>query len=177
MIQWIKKQVVENRWELRFITLFALLFFAAQTLYLLSGHVSFPTRLQTFNTHVSAAVINVIRPSENASAIGKTLKSVSGHSIEIAWGCEGVEGIFIVAAALLAFRMSKKRKITGILAGTFILFAINIMRIITLFFVAKYKLGLFELMHVYIGQTVTIFSGIVFFVLWTMSDHKQGQTE
>jgi len=166
LYQNLKQLVIANKRELSFIFLFIGIFVAAQSLYYLSRHISVPSAIQSVNTAVSAAVINIITPAEEVLAKGLNLQSSSGFSISVAWGCEGVEGIFLIVAALISFRMSLRLKLIGIATGTVFLVTLNIVRLVSLYYTIKYQPGLFDLMHIYIGQTFMIFFGVLFFVGW-----------
>lgn len=155
----------QNRREIMFVLVFSLIFVAAQSLYFFSGKLKFPYYLQKGNAAVSALVINVFTPAENARVEGKTL-AADGMALEIAWGCEGIEGIFLIVAALTAYSMRRRHKILGIIAGTFFLYWLNIVRIVALYYTIKYNPALFDLMHMYVGQTFTIFFGVMFFIIW-----------
>jgi len=62
--------------------------------------------------------------------------------------------------------MGIKQKIGGIVTGSVILYAANLVRIIVLYYTLKYKPAMFDVAHVYIGQTFIIFIGILFFMAW-----------
>ena len=159
--------VSANKRELLFLVMFAGIFTALQSLYYFSRHISLPLVIQSANTAVSAAIINLITPAEQVAAHGKTLQSASGYALEIAWGCEGVEGISLVIAALIACTMTVRRKLTGIVIGTVFLMILNLLRIVVLYYTVKYYPSLFDLMHIYVGQTFIIFFGLMFFIAWT----------
>ncbi len=161
----VQRIYTQNRREIMFVLVFSLIFAAAQSLYFFSGRVKFPYYLQKGNAAVSAFVINIATPSENARVQGKTLAS-DGLALEIAWGCEGIEGIFLIVAALTAYTMRRRYKILGIVAGTIFLYWLNIARIVALYYTIKYNPALFDLMHMYVGQTFTIFFGVLFFFIW-----------
>ncbi len=165
MFRVIKRIVMTNRLELRFVLLFILIFVAIQSLYYFSNSFKFPNKLQYVNALVSSTIINTVTPRENTTVEGRSLKS-GGVSIEIAWGCEGTEGIFIIIAAMSAYYMSIRKKILGILVGTVFLYCLNIVRIIALYYTMRHKPAMFEIMHMYIGQTFIIFFGVLFFVTW-----------
>ena len=159
--------VSANKRELLFLVMFAGIFTVLQSLYFFSRHISLPFAIQSANTAVSAALINLITPAEQVAAHGKTLQSASGYMLEIAWGCEGVEGISLVIAALVACTMTVRRKLAGIVIGTVFLLVLNLIRIMALYYTVKYHPALFDLMHIYVGQTFIIFFGLMFFIAWT----------
>jgi exosortase family protein XrtM len=121
--------------------------------------------VHTLNAEVSSRIINFITPGEKSFSRGGLIGSGT-FTIGIAQGCEGIEGILLVTAALCAFNMGMKQKIGGILAGSLILYMANLARIIALYYTLKYRPSMFDFAHVYIGQTFIIFVGILFFMAW-----------
>jgi len=162
----IQRLVRANSREIRFVLLFVLIFVAIQSLYFFSRPLRIPYRLQVMNALVSSSLINTFTPAENTNVAGKSLES-GDFALEIAWGCEGIEGIFLIIAALSAYYMRPRDKLLGILVGTAFLYCLNIVRIMGLYYTIKYKPAVFDIMHMYVGQTFIIFFGVLFFVAWT----------
>ncbi len=160
-----KRFALANSRELRFIFLFVLLFVVAQSLYYFSISIGIPDKLQHVNAVVSASLINSFSPGEKTTTSGRSIQS-KGTSLEIVWGCEGIEGIFIIIAAMIAYSMGLRKKLLGILIGTVFLYCLNIVRIIAIFYTLRHKPALFDIMHMYVGQTFIIFFGVLFFVAW-----------
>ena len=162
----IKRFLNRNRKECTFFIIFISIFIALQSLYYFSRPLKVPSTLQNVNTRISSAVINLITPKEQTYAQGTAIKSRGNTLMSVAWGCEGTEGIFMLIAALMAYSMKRKWKLYGILAGTALLFFLNIFRLVILFYTLRFIPKLFDIMHVYVGQTFIIFFAVLFFVLW-----------
>ena len=62
--------------------------------------------------------------------------------------------------------MGIRRKILGILVGSLVMYIANLARTIGLYYTLKYRPNMFDLAHVYIGQTFFISVGILFFMAW-----------
>ena len=92
--------------------------------------------------------------------------------MEIAKGCEGIEGILIIIAAVCAFPAGVREKAFGLLAGVLLIYALNLTRIVGLWFTLRHKPALFEIMHIYVGQTYIIFFGFIFFVWWAVRGER-----
>lgn len=170
--QHIRRFIQRNRKECNFFIIFISIFIAAHSLYYFSSPLKVPLTLQNTNTRISSTIINLITPKEETYAEDTAIIS-GGYSMSVAWGCEGIEGIFMLIAALVAYSMKRKWKIYGILAGTALLFFLNIFRLIFLFYTFKYKPSLFDIMHVYVGQTFIIFFAVLFFVVWVNAFSKR----
>lgn len=155
-----------NRKEIRFFLVFITIYVVAHSLYYFSKPLKIPYYLQRFNTQLSSAVINLVTPGEATTAAGISIRAEGGISMSIGWGCEGVEGIFMIVAALAAYSMRRKWKVYGALAGIGMIFFLNMFRLLFLWYTYRYKPALFDIMHVYVGQTFIIFFAVLFFVLW-----------
>jgi exosortase family protein XrtM len=164
-ISHVKRFYRVNRKEINFIVVFISIYIAAHSLYYLSKPLGVPFHLQQINTQITSLVINVITPGEATKASGNSIKS-GGISMSIGWGCEGIEGIFMIVAALFAYSMKRKWKIYGALAGIAMIFILNISRLFFLWYTFRYKPAIFDIMHVYVGQTFIIFFAVLFFILW-----------
>jgi exosortase family protein XrtM len=151
--------------EIRFVLYFILFFLVLQVAYYFIRPYTSPLLIHTLNTGVSSRIINFITPGEKSFARGASLGS-GAFAISVAKGCEGTEGILLITAALCAFNMGMRRKIAGILAGSLVMYMANLARIIGLYYTLKYKPAMFDLAHMYIGQTFIIFVGILFFMAW-----------
>jgi exosortase family protein XrtM len=154
-----------NRREIQFVILFILVFVCGQGLYYLSKNYTAPLVIHKLNADVSSYIINWIHPSERTTVHKNEIRAV-GFRMIIEEGCEGTEGIILVCAALIAYQMSLITKIAGIVFGTLLLYISNLIRIVTLYYSLKYKPELFDILHMYIGQSFYIFVGAVFFILW-----------
>jgi exosortase family protein XrtM len=152
--------------ELRFLILFLGVFLVMHFVYYLFGK----TALQTWIIYIltvkpGVALINLLTPQEHAIANGTYIISNS-VSLSILAGCDGSEGMFILISAILAYSTSIKNKLKGLLYGITYIYTLNLIRIIALFYTAKYYNKYFNVVHGYIGQTFIIIMGCVFFTVW-----------
>lgn len=77
------------------------------------------------------------------------------------------EGNAEAVAALLAFPLPLVRKVTGLLAAALLIYIVNLVRIISLFFALAYRPQWFDLLHGAIWQTLIILLVAAFFLIWT----------
>jgi exosortase family protein XrtM len=161
----VKRFYKANHKEIQFVVFFILFFLCGQGLYYWGKNYIAPIVVHRMNAEVSSSIINWIHPAEKTSVDENTIKAV-GLSMIIEEGCEGSEGIILVVAALLAFEMPLMIKITGIIFGTLLLYLSNLVRIVSLYYSLRYRPDLFDLLHMYIGQSFYIFVGAVFFIFW-----------
>ncbi len=158
--------------EFKFLCLFILLLLACQGIYYFSKPEYKHFIIEQLNVSVAVKIINLI--SSNDPVIQKGNQICSGAlSMVVATGCDGIDGLFIVISAMLAFPMRLGTKIMGTVAGIMVVYLTNLMRISGLYYTLKYKDAWFEFMHIYVGQFMVIFLGASFFFLWINSIEKK----
>jgi exosortase H (IPTLxxWG-CTERM-specific) len=90
-----------------------------------------------------------------------------GVAISIREECNAIPAIFIFVAAVLAFPASWKKKALGIALGFPAIFAVNTVRVVTLYYAAKYlSRDLFEALHLYVWQALVIIFAIFTWIFW-----------
>ena len=154
------------RKEIRFLVLFVVLLALLNFIYFLfEGTVVEEFVLTTLTAKPAYTLITLISPEEPAVLDGTQLTSPHVY-FEIVRGCEGMEGVLLMIAAMGAFSMAWKAKLKGIMLGIAFLYVFNLLRIVGLYYMMRYELGGFYFAHLFIGQSITIVLVSVFFVLW-----------
>lgn len=77
-------------------------------------------------------------------------------SIEVVSGCTGLFVFLFLLAAVLAFPSSWASKGMAVFAGGALIFVLNQLRLLTLYFIGRSFPSLFDDMHVYVWQGVII---------------------
>lgn len=114
---------------------------------------------------ISAALIMPF--DSQVLAYGKIIQhSQSGFAVSIEAGCNGVEAIIMLSAAVIAFPSSWKAKLLVIVTGFFAIQILNIGRIISLFYLGQWNEGIFEWAHLYIWPVLIMVDVLVVFLLW-----------
>src|SRR5436309_728130 len=87
---------------------------------------------------ISAFLVTLFDP--NVAALGKVLRSTTnGFAVSIEAGCNGVEATIVLLAAILAFPAPWKNKLTGLVVGTIAVQGLNIVRVISLFYLGQWN--------------------------------------
>jgi len=81
-------------------------------------------------------------------------------------GCDAVEPTWLYCAAVLAFPAPFFRKFLGVLAGIILLQALNLVRIVTLYWIGIHLPAFFNSAHMEIWPTIFIITAITLFVGW-----------
>jgi exosortase H (IPTLxxWG-CTERM-specific) len=90
----------------------------------------------------------------------------TGFSIRIANGCSGLEAVILLAAGMLAFPATLGQRAAGWFVGTVAIMSLNIVRIISLYYIGQYSRPWFEWAHLYAWDILIMVDGLVVFFLW-----------
>jgi exosortase H (IPTLxxWG-CTERM-specific) len=92
--------------------------------------------------------------------------TLSGGGIVIVAGCSGVEAVIILISAVLAFPSPWKYKLIGIGAGFVAIQSLNVVRLISLYYLNEWNQVWFEWFHLYLWQALIILDALVFWLIW-----------
>lgn len=90
----------------------------------------------------------------------------SGFGIAIMPGCNGVEACLVLIAAVIAYPSQWKDKQKGIAIGIVAVQGINVVRIISLFYLGQWNHDVFEWFHRYVWSTLIMLDVAVVWLLW-----------
>src|SRR5439155_18023897 len=114
---------------------------------------------------ISAGIVKVFDPGVMAD--GKVLQSgTNGFAVSIEAGCNGVEATIVLVAAILAFPAPWKRKLLGLSIGIAAVQGLNIIRVISLFYLGQWSLDAFDFAHQYLWQALIMLDVLIVWLLW-----------
>jgi exosortase H (IPTLxxWG-CTERM-specific) len=117
---------------------------------------------------VSAGLIALADP--HVATAGKILQSTTnGFAVSIEAGCNGIEAALILVAAILAFPASAKARVAGIVAGLFAVQVLNVLRVVSLFYLGQWSASAFEWAHLYLWQALIMLDVLVVWLVWMRS--------
>jgi len=90
----------------------------------------------------------------------------SEFAVSIQAGCNGVEATIVLVAAMVAFPSPWRMKLLGISIGFFAIQAMNLARIISLFYLGQWSQIAFEWAHLYIWQALIMLDVLIVFLIW-----------
>lgn len=157
--------------RLRFVVLFVLYFVALQRGYLALRTWSDNAVNRHLNAGVSAWVIQQIAPAEQVRPSGTRLVSPR-VTLDIMKGCEGFEVMVILVAAMLAYPAPWGKRAAGLVAGCALLYILNVVRLVCLYVVARYRPALFDALHVVFWQSLLVCLGALMFLAWVRWIHR-----
>ena len=112
----------------------------------------------------SGALLNAIGQQV---AVSGTMVTSPRFGVNINNGCNGIEAMLILLAAIVAFPATMRARITGLLLGALIVQVLNAIRIVTLYLLGAYHRRLFDLFHTAVWQIAVILAAIGFFLAWS----------
>jgi exosortase H (IPTLxxWG-CTERM-specific) len=125
--------------------------------------------------YMTAKILNLIGITSTFHGSVINLPSIS---LDVEFGCNGLEAVMIYAVAVLTFPASWRNRIIGILAGFLVIQVLNLIRVVALAYAGVYHKDLFDLIHLYVAQGVMIAVALATFVLYlTYLNHGQGKQE
>jgi len=91
---------------------------------------------------------------------------VNGFAVEMRDGCNAVNVTLLLWSAVLAFPASWRWRGFGLLAGSLIIQAINLVRFISLFYLGQYSMTWFDFAHGYLWESMIVLDTMVVFWIW-----------
>ncbi len=114
---------------------------------------------------VSAAILVLFDSSVQVHGVViQNMTTFSGVSIEP--GCNGVEACIVLIAAIIAFPAPWKYKLMGVAAGVLAVQGLNILRIISLFYLVQWSAAAFKFAHLYLWQALIMLDVLVIWLVW-----------
>jgi exosortase H (IPTLxxWG-CTERM-specific) len=111
------------------------------------------------------------------AAIGKVLRSTSnGFAVSIEAGCNGVEATIVLIAAMLAFPAPWKHKLVGLGVGIVAVQGLNVVRVISLFYLGQWNRDVFEWAHLYVWQALIMLDVLIVWLVWVRTLPRDGDS-
>ena len=114
---------------------------------------------------VSAWIIQAF--DDNVMSISNVIRDkTTGFGVRIERGCNGVEALIILFAAIFAFPAPIKHKLIGFAIGFVAIQGLNLVRIVSLFYLGQWNQVAFEWFHLYLWQALIILDALVVWLVW-----------
>lgn len=117
----------------------------------------------------AAVLIQFMTPAAHARAVAASIKSPGG-GLNILNGCEGTEVMFLLVAAFAAVRMGWRHRLAGIALGLVLVFVLNQVRILALFYAFRDDRHLFDLLHTTVLPALLIAAVVLYFYVCLRRD-------
>ncbi|HXB70247.1 MAG TPA: exosortase H [Candidatus Acidoferrales bacterium] len=120
---------------------------------------------------VSALLVRVL--GGQATAQSDMLRNpASGFSIRVMDTCNASNVTVLLWAAILAFPAPWPAKGKGLAAGTAAIHVVNLLRIVSLFYLGQVSKEWFEIAHLYMWESLIVLFTLVIFWLWVQHTYR-----
>lgn len=153
-------QPAQKKFLLRFVVLL-LGFYALVAIQPVNDAVVVP--FTAFLVKVSAGILLAV--GEQVVREGTVIRSAL-FAVDVKNGCNGIEATLLLLAAMLAFPASARARAAGLAIGLLAIQGVNLVRIVSLFWLGAHRRDVFELFHAAIWQTLLILLAVGIFLAW-----------
>ena len=116
-----------------------------------------------FIARISGAVLRLF--GEHAT-VDSCVVSSPRFAVTIYNGCNGLITSLIFVSGVLAFPARWSAKAVGVVGGLAAIQLINLVRILSLFYIGIYFPAFFNQSHIFVWQSVVILAGVALWVMW-----------
>lgn len=120
--------------------------------------------------HASAFLLRVL---QQPVVVGGTVLNTANFALDVRNGCNGVEAMMLLAAAMLAFPATLSSRVAGLVVASGAIQVVNIIRVATLVWLGEHHRPLFDVVHVAVWQTLVILSAVAMFIFWSVRFAKR----
>ncbi len=117
-----------------------------------------------FVAHCSSILMNIFGAG---SKVTENTLSTSKFSINVVDGCNGIYATAILISGVIAYPASLRHKFYGIIFGFTAVFLVNLVRVISLFYMGLQFPDIFQEVHVYVWQPIIILWAIIVWNFWS----------
>ena len=114
---------------------------------------------------ISGALITLVHPGVFVID-NKIINGASGIGVTILAGCNAVEACGLLIAAMFSFPTYWKSRLSGALIGSAAVQVVNLMRIVSLFYLAQMNDSIFEFAHRFLWQVFIMLDVLVVWLFW-----------
>jgi exosortase family protein XrtM len=113
----------------------------------------------------ASRLVNTLTPKVHSRAVDSKLMAPGG-GLNIVNGCEGTEALFLVLAAFLVAPGPWRSRVMGFFLGLAVVFVVNELRILVLFYAYRYDHALFNPMHAIVTPIAVVLAIGFYFYVW-----------
>jgi exosortase H (IPTLxxWG-CTERM-specific) len=124
--------------------------------------------VEPFTSFIATVTTWIIVPFDHSViTYGRVIQdSVSGLSISIESGCNGVEATIVLIAAVIAFPASWRQRLVVIVLGFLAIQVANLARIISLFYLMQWNQDVFNWIHLYLWPILIMLDVLFVFMVF-----------
>ena len=155
---------VRHRPEIRFLVIFVMLLAISFTVIAVRQvNDAFVVPYTTMVARVSGTALSIL--GEEITVSGCDLRSPR-FAVTIYNGCNGLITSLIVLSGILAYPAPRRAKLVGVVAGLSIIQIVNLIRIVSLYYIGALMPEFFNASHIVVWQSMVILTGVVLWIVW-----------
>jgi len=113
--------------------------------------------------HIVAGILNLF--GEGAAIVGNTVQT-ERFGITVVTACTGLFLTGIFAAAVILFPTNWRAKTLGLGLGVGGIFLLNVIRLVSLYYIGVYLPTILETAHLLVWQSVLIAAAVILWLVW-----------
>jgi exosortase H (IPTLxxWG-CTERM-specific) len=110
----------------------------------------------------------ILRAAHQPIAVVGTVIRTSRFALDVRNGCNGVEAMMLLAAAMIAFPATLRSRLAGLLVTSAAIQILNLLRVSSLVWLGEHHRDVFDVVHVAVWQTIVILAAVSMFVFWSL---------
>ncbi|HLJ45967.1 MAG TPA: exosortase H [Bryobacteraceae bacterium] len=124
--------------------------------------------IEAFDSAVASAAAGLIRVFHGHVIVqGNLLASPqAGAQLKIINGCDGLHVSILLWAAILVYPSTWYGKLQGLGWGSMAIHILNVLRVVSLYYLLQYNRVLFDFAHLYVWEALITVDALVAFALW-----------
>lgn len=120
-----------------------------------------------FTEVVARGAAMLLRGVESGVGVTGTVMRSQQFALDVRNGCNGVEAVILLAAAIIAFPATLRSRLLGLAVASVAIEALNLVRLSSLFWLGEHYRLIFDFFHVAVWQLLIILAAISIFILWS----------
>lgn len=120
-----------------------------------------------FTEVVSRGAAGLLSVFESGVSAAGTVMRSPRFALDVRNGCNGVEAVILLAAAIFAFPATLRSRLIGISIASVAIELVNLVRLSSLFWLGEHYRRIFDSFHVAVWQSLVILAAISIFILWS----------
>jgi len=104
--------------------------------------------------------------------VGTVIRSPR-FALDVQNGCNGIEAMILLAAAIFAFPATLRSRLIGLSAACVAVQLLNVVRLSSLVWLGEHHRSAFDVFHVAVWQSLIILAAISMFVFWSLKFAKK----
>ncbi|WP_116364190.1 exosortase H [Parahaliea mediterranea] len=124
--------------------------------------------VQPFTSGLATLSAALITPFDaNVLAYGRIIEHTTNHfAVSIEAGCNGIEAAIVLIAGIIAFPAPLRDKLLAIGLGFITIQVLNILRIISLFYLGQWSEAVFSFTHLYLWPVLIMLDVLIVFLVY-----------